>query len=468
MIDSHVHLLPGVDDGAQDDVHALEMFERAKVDGVTHWIVTPHLNHACSKYSYEELKEKYADWRETLKQNSVYDSLVFGVEVYVDEAFLDEISTMEMLPTFENSNYMLIEFNRNTKLEMMQAVIHELKLRRVIPIMAHVEVYKVFIDHPVSVKSLADEGALIQVSANTILDKRYQAFVRTLIQLNAIDLIASDGHNLNARKPLLSEAYNHVAKSFSKVWADRLFIESPKIVYSGLKYKRPLTLIAPKKRFYVGIGLTSLVAMALIFMGASQLNLFNNNGMQPAEVALEETSKDTETTEVFNLTDESLASGAANQVGGSATTVGAQATETMATAETTATEAEAATDAKATTEVGQTVAIPPTYASIEENYVSQLRGLQDQYTADIQRIYNSIQDTRNFVTNEVKRKAIINTYLEEAGTLETICDNNVYDLLYDFQNELETYQYEVTVIEDVRAEYHRIKEATKNEYLSNF
>lgn len=459
MIDSHVHLLPGVDDGAQDYAYALEMFDRSLVDGVTHWIVTPHLNHACSKYSYEELKEKYADWRETLKQNSVYDSLLFGAEVYVDEAFANEISTMNALPTFENSNYMLIEFNRNTKLEMMQAVIHELKLREVTPILAHVEVYKVLIENPVSVKSLADDGALIQVSANSILDKRYQAFVKTLIQLNAIDLIASDGHNLHARKPLLSEAYNRVDKSFSKVWADRLFIDSPKIVYSGLKYKRPLTLIAPKKRFYIGIALSTLVAMALIVMGASQLNLFNNNA---AEIVLEGTA---ETTETFNLTDESLASGAANQVGGSATTADAQATETMATSETAATEAIAG---KSATEVGQTVSTPPTFAAIEDNYVSQLRGLQDQYTADVQRIYNSIQDTRNFVTDEVKRKAIINTYLEEAGTLETICDNNVYDLLYDFQNELEIYKYEVAVIEDVRAEYHRIKEATKNEYLSNF
>ena len=248
MIDSHVHLLPGVDDGAQDYAYALEMFERSLVDGVTHWIVTPHLNHACSKYSYEELKEKYVDWRETLKQNSVYDSLLFGAEVYVDEAFANEISTMDALPTFENSNYMLIEFNRNTKLEMMQAVIHELKLRQVTPIMAHVEVYKVLIETPVSVRLLADEGALIQVSANSILDKRYQAFVKTLIQLNAIDLIASDGHNLHARKPLLSEAYNRVVKSFSKAWADRLFIDSPKIVYSGLKYKRPMTLVPPKKQ----------------------------------------------------------------------------------------------------------------------------------------------------------------------------------------------------------------------------
>jgi len=46
--------------------------------------------------------------------------------------------------------------------------------------------------------------------------------------------------------------------------------------------------------------------------------------------------------------------------------------------------------------------------------------------------------------------------------------NNVYEVLYDFQNELEAYKYDVSIIEESRAEYHRIKEETKNRYLNNF
>ena len=58
MIDSNVHILPGVDDGATDDEHAIYMLEKSKADGITHWIVTPHYNHTSSKYTYETLKHK--------------------------------------------------------------------------------------------------------------------------------------------------------------------------------------------------------------------------------------------------------------------------------------------------------------------------------------------------------------------------------------------------------------------------
>ena len=55
MIDTHCHMLPGVDDGAKDEAMALAMIEKSVNEGVTHIILTPHFR----KYDQnKQLKQK--------------------------------------------------------------------------------------------------------------------------------------------------------------------------------------------------------------------------------------------------------------------------------------------------------------------------------------------------------------------------------------------------------------------------
>ena len=44
MLDIHIHILPGVDDGAQDYDEAIGMAELALQSGVTTIVATPHAN----------------------------------------------------------------------------------------------------------------------------------------------------------------------------------------------------------------------------------------------------------------------------------------------------------------------------------------------------------------------------------------------------------------------------------------
>jgi len=43
MIDIHCHLLPGIDDGASTIEQSLELARHAVNDGITHMVVTPHI-----------------------------------------------------------------------------------------------------------------------------------------------------------------------------------------------------------------------------------------------------------------------------------------------------------------------------------------------------------------------------------------------------------------------------------------
>ena len=455
MIDSHVHILPGVDDGARDEEQSVYMLEKAKADGITHWIVTPHYNHACSPHTYDELKSRFIKWAAIYGNSHAKDNLLFGVEVYVDEPFIKFLKHMDKLPTFENSNYMLIEFSRAWKVEQMLEAIHELKIRGVHPVIAHVEVYPDLLEKPENVKQLADEGCMIQVSASSFLDRHYYKFLRALIQLNAVDIVASDGHDVKNRPPILSDSYRAVTKHFSKNWANRLFVDAPRKLFYGEVYVRPHMVVTVTKRQIYTMGSSVIAGLALLFIGLGQLG-FLPGGSNPDALngaMLESTEAISDATDGgFDLTDESIAAGAKEE----------ETTEQV----TVSTQAPASTGLP----ISATTSVPSklTYDEIVTIHITMLELLQSDYEANVARIYEDIQNARTFISDEAKRKTAIDGYIEEAGALEAQCDIEVYDVLYKFQNALEEFDYPVDIIEESRAEYHSIKEATKQKYLNEF
>ncbi|WP_370657065.1 CpsB/CapC family capsule biosynthesis tyrosine phosphatase, partial [Klebsiella pneumoniae] len=44
MIDLHNHLLPGIDDGAEDISKSVELARLAVADGISHLVCTPHIH----------------------------------------------------------------------------------------------------------------------------------------------------------------------------------------------------------------------------------------------------------------------------------------------------------------------------------------------------------------------------------------------------------------------------------------
>ncbi|HAS72776.1 MAG TPA: hypothetical protein DCS67_01370 [Clostridiales bacterium UBA8960] len=432
MIDSHVHIIPGVDDGAKNTEQSKEMLEMASTDGINRWIFTPHYNHLCCQLSYDALKAKYHAFLAEHASIITSENTRFGVEVYVDEAFLISLNHLSELPTFENSNYMLVEFSRDSKFEMIQEALYELRIRGVSPILAHVEMYTELLKSPEKVKWLSDEGTLIQVSASSIVRGKYRTFINKLIKFNAIDVVASDGHNLTSRKPVMKDAYVTIAKMYDEAWARRLFVETPSLVFKGEHYVRPLT--ATRKKWPIKVAVSFLAVMAIVLLGFSvqKPQAISEAAMMPQTTEVQGTETEAEMAHALDVTTDP---------------VDTEPQEESSEAQNTSLE------------------YMPPYDGILDKYEQKLMALQNQYTEDVERLFEDVQNTRNFIVDKDKRSALIEAYMIEAGELETKCDYDVYAVLYDFQNELERFKYPVGVVEKLRAKYHQVKEETKQTFL---
>ncbi len=408
MIDSNVHILPGVDDGAANEEQAIYMLEKAKADGITHWIVTPHFNWESNKYTYDDLRQKYDDWFRTYGETYASGNLLFGMEVYINEFFLENLEKMSRLPTFENSHYMLVEFNLDWTYEQIKDAINKLKSYGVVPIVAHIETYLDLTTDAYKVKLLSEEGALIQLTASSFFIKSQQKFIQEVMMMNSVDLVASNGHDPTIRPPVLSDSYNHVARYYSKAWANRLFNETPMKIFYGEHYFRPLSAVKLRKSYRASMGVSVAFGLTLLAVGLSQ---FIN---KPTDLVRE--------SEIV-ITEEAIPAGFAEVL---------------------------------------------TYEEIIKIGKEKCSEIYHNYESDLKALHEMIFSKNNITPDFKVRIDQIDTYQSELAALEIKYDSVVLKHLNEMEETLKINGYSTGVIEGLKSEYRLFKEAIKTKYLEMF
>ncbi len=234
--DIHCHLLPGIDDGAQDMEKTQQMLAVAYEDGIRNIIVTPHFG--CKGFMAEKekrvqlveqvsgyLKEQYPDMQ-------IYE----GCEIFIARAGMAENIYQNRAGTMAESRYILIEFPMDCSLETIHKRTRELANAGLWPILAHVERYE-------KVKTVRDVEELaaiayIQVNANSVMGE-YGFFtkrlVKKLLKKKIISFVASDAHGMRHRPPKLSECFLTISKWCGADYAKQLFVSNP---YTIVKNKK--------------------------------------------------------------------------------------------------------------------------------------------------------------------------------------------------------------------------------------
>ena len=85
MIDTHSHILPGIDDGAKTFDDSLAMLKQAERAGITGIILTPHYLKG-TKYNKNntEMWKLYQELKDRAVAAGVKINLYLGNEIYID------------------------------------------------------------------------------------------------------------------------------------------------------------------------------------------------------------------------------------------------------------------------------------------------------------------------------------------------------------------------------------------------
>ncbi len=174
FIDVHSHIIPAVDDGAQDAAQSVAMLEQLEREGAKAIICTPHyIVDSSSAYTREQNKTLFEILKKCTKLK-----LYLGNELYIDEC-LDGLLSKGIVSSLAGSKYVLVELPMSGHFADYEDILLDLS-RNYKVILAHPERYKSFQRDFSLIESLVNEGILLQCNLGTLQGQYGKEALRTL------------------------------------------------------------------------------------------------------------------------------------------------------------------------------------------------------------------------------------------------------------------------------------------------
>lgn len=236
MIEIHSHILPGLDDGPATREEALLLAKAAVDAGITKIIATPHHLNGSYDNPRHEVEERVELFSLLLREKGIPLEIRSGQEIRLHPRFMELWMNGELM-TLASSKYILLELPYHEIPAYFGDLLHELKIRGIIPIIAHPERNTILLKEPERLRLMMDEGVLCQITAQSFLGlfgRKVQKWCFHFCKQNGFHFISSDAHDLHHRNFALSVAYERLEERFGievveqlkinarRVWNDRL------------------------------------------------------------------------------------------------------------------------------------------------------------------------------------------------------------------------------------------------------
>ena len=236
LIDIHCHILPALDDGAENWDIAVQMARIAAADGVTDIIATPHMVPE-SKFVPEphRVRELTDELNQRLDSQGIPVTIHPGMEVYLTPETPDLLEAGRLL-TLADSEYLLVELPANSVPHYVDQVLFEIMLQGVRPILAPVERNRSLATDHFRLQELLNRGNLAQLNASSLMGgqgRKAQSVAKDLVRRGLIQFIASDGHSLGRRKPVIGDAVEVLGRKLGSERAYQLSIGNPRSVLAN-------------------------------------------------------------------------------------------------------------------------------------------------------------------------------------------------------------------------------------------
>lgn len=201
MIDTHCHILYGVDDGPTTFEETTEMLKKAAAEGITTICATSHFDKGALHVPATIVQQQVANLQQYISAQQLGIRLVAGHEITLNKRTVQKIIDGEALP-LGNSRYVLLELPSRHLPSDIDEVLHELQVQGYLPIIAHPERQQMIIKSPQTVMRLIHLGAYTQVTAPSLVGyygKHVQKTAWQLVAMGAVHFIGSDAHDSTHR-----------------------------------------------------------------------------------------------------------------------------------------------------------------------------------------------------------------------------------------------------------------------------
>lgn len=225
VVDTHQHVLWGLDDGpeSREEMHA--MLNAASKNGITRIIATPHVVPGIEFFD----EDKY---RLSLKEAAEYArGLDKPIDIHGGAEILFTEQTAQFLidgrvPTLDGTNRVLVEFSPDVEFDYLKYAINQIICVGFLPVLAHVERYRCLMMHPSRAIKLRERNDIFyQINARPAAHPEgffLKRFLDVMFKSQAVDALGTDAHNCTYRPPEIMHAIRRISDRYGSDYAASL------------------------------------------------------------------------------------------------------------------------------------------------------------------------------------------------------------------------------------------------------
>lgn len=249
MIDIYTNILPNVNSGPKSVEEFLEMANVLVKQGVTEVVAAPLYDGKDS--SCRESVDLANEW---LRKSSISLRVLPGQKVIASTNMIVSNEEYYTMTINEKEKYMFLHIPQDVEIEVLENIAYELQLKGIVPVLNEPECHSLFVENPAHLYKLVKNGAVVQLSAQSVLGgngSKAKKAAYQFIDHGLAHVIASGVNRENYQQYGLQKAYSAVSKKYgnSKLYH---FMENAEAIASGKAvYKQEPERI--KKTKFLGI-----------------------------------------------------------------------------------------------------------------------------------------------------------------------------------------------------------------------
>ncbi len=199
LTEYHCHILPGIDDGAQNVETSLKMVEAMYEQGVRRIIATPHFYCHREESVGQFLEKRSAAFGALMSQGPKISDIRLGAEIAIEHG-VSETPGLDRL-AIEGTDLILLEFPYRGFEEWMEEELDNVAAKYGFEIViAHVHRYLDFYSKE-QTENLVNINAILQINNEAFENRKERKLVKRLMDEGYPLVFGSDAHNMEKRRP---------------------------------------------------------------------------------------------------------------------------------------------------------------------------------------------------------------------------------------------------------------------------
>jgi protein-tyrosine phosphatase len=242
LIDSHCHILPNTDDGAETVAMALQMARLAASEGISEIVATPHYAQLERTSPRADVERRVREFQERLDDAGIAVRMLSGSELYLTPES-PKLGDNGELVTINGGHYILVETAFHEYPRYVDEVLFQLQARGLRPILAHPERYAVFSADPGQLEPVVQRGIYTQVTAGSLLGhfgKKAKSAAEQMLTRGLCHVVATDAHRAEgARNTEIFGAFRRAVELVGEECARAMVESVPAAIVADQSFELP-------------------------------------------------------------------------------------------------------------------------------------------------------------------------------------------------------------------------------------